>query len=374
MRILQVARQFYPKVGGIESCVLNLSRGLAARGHHVEVVTLDRDLQSGRPLMSPQAIDSIPIHRVGYFGSRRYPIAPSWLKFAAGFDVIHIHAIDFFIDSAAVATFLGLNRKPIIVTTHGGIFHTAAWRLLKNLYWRFLLKRTLTLAERVVAVSEKDASLFASIVPRQKLVTIPNGVDPIFRETKVGTVRNRLVCIGRVSASKAIEKILQLVAPLAREFDNLELIIAGPDEGGTADALHREANVLGIATRVKILGEMELGELATLVGSAHLFLSAAPHEGFGITTVEALSAGVPVLVTRTGVHEQIVEPDVNGWFWTGQPDAEATATLRAALLLPDDRLAQMRASARESAAPFSWETTTDRYEAVFESAHRQTVR
>jgi len=37
MRILQVARQFYPKVGGIESCVLNLSRGLVARGHHVEV-------------------------------------------------------------------------------------------------------------------------------------------------------------------------------------------------------------------------------------------------------------------------------------------------------------------------------------------------
>src|SRR5687768_14260007 len=100
MRILQVARQFHPKTGGIESCVLNLSRGLIERGHHVEVLTLDRDLRTRRPLDSSASIDSIAIHRIPYVGPRRYPIAPSWLHFIDDFDVIHIHAIDFFVDSA----------------------------------------------------------------------------------------------------------------------------------------------------------------------------------------------------------------------------------------------------------------------------------
>lgn len=378
MRVLQVARQFYPKVGGIESCVLNLSRGLIARGHAVEVVTLDRDLRTGRPLSSPNSIDSIPIHRIPYFGSPRYPIAPSWLRLIDDFDVIHIHAIDFFVDSAALAKRLGLYRKPIIVTTHGGIFHTPALRTPKAFYWRIVLRRSLGAAAAVVAVSERDALLFGSIVPAGKLVTIPNGIDSTFAQ-KSGTgdpesrIRYRLVCVGRVTKSKAIDKVIQLLALVAKEFPEVELNVVGPAENGIAEALARESTALGLGSRVRILGELPIEQLASLVASAHLFISAAPHEGFGIATVEALSAGVPVLVTRTGIHEQVVRPGVNGWFWSGLPDAEAAAALREALLLPDARLDEMQLAARKSAAPFDWNSTTDRYERVLESAYRENL-
>ncbi len=373
MRILQVARQFYPKVGGIESCVLNLSRGLVARGHLVEVVTLDRDIRNRRRLESPSEIDSIRIHRIPYFGPRRYPVAPSWLRLIDDFDVVHIHAIDFFVDSAALARSLGVHRKPIVVTTHGGIFHTRAWRTLKDLYWRFVLKRTLGVATVVVAVSDSDAALFGSIVPPEKLVTIPNGIDQAFANARPSRVRGRVVYMGRVSRAKAVDKIIQLVAAVAPEFDELELVVAGPDEDGTSKALQREADRLGLKDRLQILGELPLNELATLVASAHLFVSAAQHEGFGITTVEALSAGVPVFVTRTGIHEQVVRHDVNGWLWSGLPDAESAATLREALLLPDARLDEMQRAARQSAAPFDWKSTTDKYEHVLEGAYRKSL-
>jgi alpha-1,3-mannosyltransferase len=371
MRILQVARQFYPKVGGIESCVLNLSRGLAARGHTVEVVTLDRDLRSRRRLEGPAQVDSIKIHRVRYFGPRRYPIALSWLRFIDDFDVVHIHAIDFFIDSAGFARSLGLFRKPIIVTTHGGIFHTSAWRSLKNVYWRRILKRTLGAASVVVAVSKSDTDLFASIVPPERLVTIPNGIDQAFVNARAPRVRERVTYVGRVSSAKGVDKIIQLIALLAPEFEDLELVVAGPDENGTTRALQQQADELGLGARIRILGELPLNELAELVASSHLFISASPHEGFGITTVEALSAGVPALVTRTGIHEQVVRPRENGWFWSGSVDAEAAATLREALLLPDARLNEMQRAARESAVPFDWESTTDKYERVLESTYRE---
>ena len=374
MRVLEVARQFYPKVGGIESSVLNISQRLAARGHRVEVVTLDADLRTGLRIDSPAAIDSIGIHRIPWFGSRRYPIAPSWLRLIHGFDVLHIHAIDFFIDSAALTRRLGLHDKPIVVTTHGGIFHTQAWRGLKNLYWRNVLKRSLSATSKVVAVSDGDASLFASIVPADKLVTIPNGVDEIFANARAERVRGRLVCIGRVTPAKAIGQVVQLLALVALDCPQAELFVAGPDEDGMSETLRRQSAALGLEARVKILGPLPVSELATLAASAHLYISAARHEGFGITTVEALSAGTPVLVTRTGVHEEVVRPNVNGWFWSGKANAESAATLREALLLSDAGLDDMRTAARASAAPFDWDVSTDKYERVLESAYRENQR
>ncbi len=371
MRILQVARQFYPKVGGIESCVLNLSRELTRRGHTVEVVTLNRDLRSREPLRGAPEMESVRVYRIPYIGSSRYPIAPGWLRFIEDFDAIHIHAIDFFLDSAAASRFAGFHRKPIVVTTHGGIFHTADWPRLKDFYWRNILSRSLRAADKIVAVSERDAALFGSIVPSEKLVTIPNGIDAAFGDATAPRVRGRVVIVGRITRSKAMDKVIDLIAVLAPEFGHLELFIAGPDENGGADGLRHHAERLGIASRVKIVGEVRARDLALLVASSHIFVSAATHEGFGITTVEALSAGIPVMVTSTGVHQEVVRAGVNGWFWSGLPDEDAVAKLREALLLPDTRLDQMGDAARASAAPFDWSVTTDRYERVFESLHRK---
>lgn len=371
MRILQVARQFFPKVGGIESCVLNLSRGLVARGHTVNVVTLNRDLRTRRLLKGPAEIDSIRVYRIPYIGSSRYPIAPAWLRFIEDFDIIHIHAIDFFIDSAAAGRFVGFHQKPIVVTTHGGIFHTKAWARLKDFYWRNVLLRSLRGADCVIAVSDRDAALFASIVPADKLLTIPNGIDPAFRASAPVRVRGRIVTVGRVTPAKRIDKVIELVAAAAPRDEQVELFVVGPDETGTTVLLRRKAEAMGVQSRVKFLGELSSDQLGQLVASAHLFVSAASYEAFGITTVEALSAGAPVLVTRTGVHEQIVQPGGNGWFWSGFADAEAVATLREALLLPDARLDQMRRSARKAAEPFDWNVATHKYEQVFQSLYRK---
>jgi alpha-1,3-mannosyltransferase len=261
-----------------------------------------------------------------------------------------------------------------VVTTHGGIFHTPAWGGLKKLYWRNILPRSLSAASKVVAVSERDASMFATIVPADKLVTIPNGIDFAFANARAERARGRLVCIGRVSGAKGIDQVIRLLALIARDLPEAELLVAGPDEDGASETLRRQSDALHLKGRVKFLGALPMDELAALAASAHLYVSAAQHEGFGITTVEALSAGTPVLVTRTGVHEQIVKPGVNGWFWSGHADAEAAATLREALLLADARLDDMRAAARASAAPFDWDVSTDKYERVLESAYRENLR
>jgi alpha-1,3-mannosyltransferase len=357
----------------MENCVLHISRGLLARGHAVEVVTLDRDLQDGTPFPRSETVDSIPVHRIPYFGSRRYPIAPSWMRHIRDFDVIHIHGIDFFVDSAAAGRRLGLHSSPVVVSTHGGIFHTSAWRSLKQSYWKSVLKYSLGAVETVVAVSDIDASLFQSIVPPHKLVTIPNGIDVAFRRARADRVRGRLVCVGRVSRSKRIDNVIRLVAAVADDFPDVELLVIGPDLDGTGGALMDLASQFGLAARVRILGQLPMAAMASLVASAHLYISAAPHEGFAITTVEAMSAGIPVLVTRTGIHERVVRDALSGWFWSGSPDQEASQKFRHALTLSDARLDEMQNAARTLSAPFDWDLSTDDYERVLESACRKSA-
>jgi alpha-1,3-mannosyltransferase len=308
----------------------------------------------------------------------RYTIAPWWLRFAHDVDVVHIHAIDFFLDSAAIARSFGFLSAPIVVTTHGGIFHTPAWSGIKDFYWNNVLKRTLKAVTTVVAVSDSDARLIAPIVPAAKLVTIPNGIDPVFHdaglEARSPSKGRKIVTFGRVSAAKSIDRVVALFAAVADEFPDVDLVIAGPDEQGMTETLRRTAADMDLTSRVEFPGGLPGQELASLVATSRLFVSAAPHEGFGITTVEALSAGVPVMVTHTGIHDQLVTPGANGWFWSGRSDDAAVATLREALLLADTQLGEMRRAARDSAAPFDWSLSTDRYERVLESAHRKSAR
>jgi len=362
VRIVEVVRQFHPKVGGIESCVLNITRGLRDRGHDVRVVTLDRDVHTGAPLRGD--VDSIPVHRVSYFGPSRYPIAPGWLRFTRNADVVHVHAIDFFLDSAAVARATGALSAPFIVSTHGGIFHTPEWRAVKQLYWNSILKASLREAAAVVAVSPFDVELFRGITSPEKLIEIDNGTEDAFRRASSARVDGRIVCVGRVTRAKGIERVVRLVARVAPEFPHVELLVIGPDENGVGDELIALANELGISGKVRVLGTLGVSEMAELVSSAQLYVSASLHEGFAITSVEAMSAGVPVLVTHTGIHDQIVREDVNGWFWSGDPDEESAATLRAALATSPDRLEEVSRQARLASAPFEWEASVKKYEAV----------
>lgn len=98
MKVVHVVRQFHPSIGGMEEVVLNVARQhQATSADTVEVVTLDRVFTdpSGR-LSAHDTHQGLPIRRIGYRGSSRYPLAPSVLDAIRSADVVHLHGIDFF--------------------------------------------------------------------------------------------------------------------------------------------------------------------------------------------------------------------------------------------------------------------------------------
>src|ERR1700727_2164921 len=95
LKIVHVVRQFSPSVGGLEASVLSLARAQRRRlGIDASVVTLDRVFGDAGRLGAEDIVEGVPVCRLPWCGSSRYPLAPSVLKHLQSADVVHVHAID----------------------------------------------------------------------------------------------------------------------------------------------------------------------------------------------------------------------------------------------------------------------------------------
>lgn len=177
MKVVHVVRQFHPSIGGMEEVVLNVARQhQATSADTVEVVTLDRVFTDpGAQLAQQETYQGLPIRRIGYRGSSRYPLAPSVLSAIRSADLVHLHGIDFFYDYLALTR--PLHGKPMVVSTHGGFFHTAYASRMKQLWFQTLTRTSALAYARVIATSENDGELFAKVVSPARLRVIENGVD-----------------------------------------------------------------------------------------------------------------------------------------------------------------------------------------------------
>src|SRR4051812_40420428 len=137
--IVHVIRQFLPNRGGLEDVVSNLARQIIDHGYRVRIVTLD-SLFTDQDTTLPhrEMIGGIEVVRIPWSGSTRYPIAPQVFHHLGDADVIHVHAIDFFFDALAWGRLL--HRKPMVVTTHGGFFHTKNYAALKKVWFQTMTR------------------------------------------------------------------------------------------------------------------------------------------------------------------------------------------------------------------------------------------
>jgi alpha-1,3-mannosyltransferase len=365
VRILQVSRQFLPSIGGIENVMHGLGKALIQKEHTVDVVTLDSIFNTGDIAESTSCIDGLNVYRLPYFGSKRYPIAPGVLKFISDYDIIHIHAIDFFVDYLSLMR--PIHHKPIIVNTHGGIFHTPWLRPLKKAYFQSITQLSLRAVDEVICVSQQDYSLFSSIVSETKLHVIGNGVniEPFLKIDKK-IEPGLLLGIGRVVKHKSIEKLIHLLAKLEIYFPNIKLVWIGGDPEGLIPQLKILARELGVASKVEFKGHVSDAEISLLMSQAHLFVSASAYEGFGLSTIEAMSSGTVPVVTPVGIHPEVIQEGETGFLY---PDDEQKSLIHFQKILSLDisEIIQIGSKAQAVARQFAWDRVVESYLAVYES-------
>jgi alpha-1,3-mannosyltransferase len=363
MRILQLTRQFLPAQGGMESVVEGLSVALQSNGHTVQVATLRLQFATGLKAPAQSIEAGLAVRRMRHWGPRRYPVALAALQAIRGYDLVHIHAIDFFVDYLSLLRLL--HRIPLVVSTHGGFFHTERARAFKEIYFKNVTRRSLGGVGAVVCVSQHDHEMFARIVPAQRIRTIENGANiDRFWSLEKKVEPGLLVGIARLAENKRVDKVLQAMAQLRHRYPHLRLEWIGADFAGLRAGLEKRVAALGLSGRVRFHGAVGDGDLYRLLERAHMFVSASGYEGFGLATIEAMSAATVVVVTAVGVHPDVITDGVSG-FLIDQNATTLAASIARVLRLPAEKLTEIGEAARVATRRFSWQQVVPQYEQLY---------
>ncbi len=304
MNIVHVTRQFHPGHGGLENVVDNLARLQAAKGHQVRVVTLNKLFGRSETLPSAETREDVKIVRIRFFGSQRYPIAPSVLQHLWDADLVHVHAIDFFFDFLAITKLI--HRKTLIVSTHGGFFHTEFASHLKRLYFLTVTRLSLRSYAFVAASSEQDRELFSPI-RRRGIATVANGVDcDKFAGLSRTHLSKQMIYFGRLAPNKNLDALMLLLQVLRGRDPAWRLVIAGRPMGVSVDYLMGAAKIASVADAVTIIDTPTDVLLRNAIGTSSVFVSPSHYEGFGIAAIEAISAGLMPVLSDIKAHRDTV--------------------------------------------------------------------
>ncbi|MCD6590359.1 MAG: glycosyltransferase family 4 protein [Candidatus Aenigmarchaeota archaeon] len=309
MKVIHVYNHFHPCVGGIERYIEDICVQLNKLGYQSDVCCLNRCRDSRETLKPFERYKGINIYRMPFLDAKYYKISPRVLNLMRKYDVIHIHGLGFFFD--LLTSLKRAHKKPIVLSTHGGIFHTKNLSFLKKIYFGVWCRSKLKRVDAIIAVSKNDFELFSRV--SKNVIYIPNGIDyRSYSRIKRRPIPRTLVFIGRVSKNKRIDRLIEVVYHLKKMGKGFRLFIAGPN-WGEQKKLEALAKEKGVPREVNFLGKVSEKKKLELLSRAELFVSASEYEGFGISVLEAMASGVPVIVNDIEAFRNLVEDRKDGF-------------------------------------------------------------
>ena len=359
MRVVHVVRQFAPAVGGLENAVLSVCVALRRRGVDATVVTLDRLVTDpAKRLAATEVVSGVPVRRIPFKGSWRYPFAPSVLSHIKAADVVHVHGIDFFFDYLALTR--PLHGRPLIASTHGGFFHTRFAKHLKRLHFLTVTRLSARAYAAICASSQNDKTLFAPIAPHN-VALVENGADIAkWRDGAAPTPCRTLIFIGRFSSNKQLDKLLAIMVSLRTLDPTWKLILAGQSWDVTAIALAQEAERMGLGDAVEMLENPTNGVIGAAIARSSYVVSASSFEGFGLSVVEGMAAGLVPVLNRIAPFTALLAQAGCGRL-VDVDDARTAASTIEDLHVRESGGVPSRRAALNAASRYSWETAADKF-------------
>jgi glycosyltransferase involved in cell wall biosynthesis len=317
MRILVQSIYFPPRLGGIESHVHTLCRGLAARGHQVTVVT-SRTEEGGAPREHLDGIEvrRVPLPRKSLWGwtLNAFLTIPVFLRLAPRADIYHAHTKQSVL-GPAISHYLF--RHPFVVTVHSSHF----LRMVKSAGWRFILRILLRPAQVILTTSvELDEAVKRLSLPA-RTVALVNGVDTDrFRPGEASLPREPgialLLAVRRLVEKNGIRYLIEAMPHIvARGPARLVLVGEGPLES----ELKELAVSLGVANVIQFLGGVANERLPGYYSSADVAIVPSLIEATSIAALEAMACGCPVAASRVGGLPEIIDESVGTLFEAANP-------------------------------------------------------
>jgi phosphatidyl-myo-inositol alpha-mannosyltransferase len=371
MKVCLVSAAYRPFPSGVGEHVHHLGLALQARGHSVQVLTLN--YPSGR--QTPEQAVALKVERMGRVlvlpaNRSRFTLAVGFglagqvRRFLARgrFDVVHCHGIFPPDISYWAAT---ASSAPVVVTFH--TYRASVPKRLPVLFralWPGLGKRV---GQRI-AVSEACRSYSEAWFPGPYHV-IPNGVDITrFRPDAPVPELMRgagpvLLFVGRLDERKGLPVLVRAMRLLIEQVADARLVVVG--SGPLETQCRRLAAELGIADRVVFAGRVADAELPGYYAHCTVYCSPAlGGEAMGIVLIEAMAAGRPVVASAIAGYDEVIRTGIDGRL-VPAGDAGALAASLTELLSSEPERRRLSENALVRVQQYAWPRIAARVESVY---------
>src|SRR5690606_3323565 len=274
---------------------------------------------------------------------------------------VHVHGVDFFYDFLAVTKWW--HRRPLVLSTHGGFFHTSFASRMKEAYFATVTRLSAKAYNQVVATSANDGQLFSRIMSEPKLKVIENGVDvDKYHDQSSRTLQPTLMYFGRWSSNKGLLEALQLMAQLKVRDPRWRLIIAGREYDHSLVELQGRVAELGSQDHVQLAANPSDEEIRSLLQQASYFICLSRHEGFGIAPIEGMSAGLTPLLSDIPPFQRLAKRSGLGFtISTNAPLDTAIDSLLQPHAEGQDAYLARRRIAMSFSRQYAWPRVAERY-------------
>ena len=368
----------YPTYGGSGAVATELGIALAAKGHEVHFITYQQ------PFRLPSFLPRIFFHEVdvGRYPLFEYP--PYDLALAVrmhevvqthGLDLLHVHYAIPHATSAWIAREMlreaGSDVK-VITTLHG----TDITIVGQDRSFHPITKFSIEKSDRITAVSQylRQRTFNAFGCTGCQVEVIYNFIDPaVYDRSKYPPLLREQLNGGRrvlmhVSNFRPVKRVRDIVRIFARVREAMPAVLVMVGDGPDRVEAETEARTLGVDRDIQFLGKIDV--VAPLLAAADLFLLPSQSESFGLSALEALASGAPVVGSRAGGLPEVVKEGVTGALReVGDVDGMAAASIE--ILSDRDRWETMsRDAAADARARFARDDIVAQYEALYEDAVR----
>ncbi len=315
MKILHVIANLAPRYGGPSRACREMARAVAQLGHEVSIYTTNQDgpgelaVPVDRPVWQDGVeIRYFPIQAPRFWGTS-LPLARGLGRKIPAVDLVHIHSLYLFHDLVAGRYCRGY-AVPYLLRPHGTLdpFIHRRHRGRKRLMELLFEHRNIRGAAALHFTTAEEQELAAPFTLQTPGLVVPLGID--FEEfaamPEPGQFRRAhpeigdqpiILFFGRVNFKKGLDILARACGAVARRREDVHLVIAGPDNegwGGRVRAWLAEAGVLG---RTTFTGMLLGPEKLAVLRDASLFVLPSYSENFGLAVIEAMAAGLPVIIS-----------------------------------------------------------------------------
>ncbi len=277
------------------------------------------------------------------------------------FDVIHAH--DWLTYFAGIAA-KRVSGKPLVVHMHATEFDRSGENINRRVY--AIEKAGMQAADRVIAVSELTRRIVVGKygIPADKVVTVHNAVR--FGESEEAAperaVKDKVVTfLGRITYQKGPDYFVEAAAKVLQRVSDVRFVMAG--SGDLMNHVVRRVAQLGIADRFHFTGFLKGGEVQRMFRLSDVYVMPSVSEPFGISPLEAMRSGVPVIISRQSGVAEVLDYAIKVNYW--DVDALADAIYG---LLTYPALGRMFASkGLEEVTGLKWTNAAAKIKTVYET-------